>query len=376
MKLQSENKYKVWAEIDLSNLEYNFRKIKEMTGDIGFIGVVKADAYGHGAVEISKKLEELGADYLAVANIDEAIILRRNGISCPILIFGYTPSWRIQEVLENNLAISIHGYFHAEKILSKIPDRQKVSAHIKIDTGMNRFGLKCGDISEFIDEISKICNLEKLEIEGIYSHFAMSDEESDFAKKFTDDQIELFENIISKIDSNILNKIKLIHLANSGGIANYQESYFNAVRSGILLYGQGEIAEKLGFKSVMKLKTIVEAIKEVKAGEFVGYGGGFKAEKSGKITILPYGYADGFFRNLSNIAKVKIKGKDFPVVGKICMDCCMVWVGDGEVSLGDEVEIFGENISLSELSFQAQTIPYEFLCNVGGRVKRVYLENS
>ena len=371
---------RTWAEIDLDALENNYHKLREHVGaDVKFLGVVKADAYGHGAVMVSRKLQEMGADYLAVSSIDEAMELRLNGITMPILILGHTPKEQVSRLMEYHItqAISCEA-----KALEYNEEAQKIGGvlkvHIKVDTGMSRLGYLCeGKYFESgVEGICHACSLPGLEAEGIFTHFAVSDEEGEECKAYTEHQFELFCNVVNEVEKRLQDQgfhFKLRHCANTGAVARYPKTYLDMVRPGLLLYGYGEYAKELGLLPVMALKSTISTIKIYPAGTKISYGGIFETDQTTRIGVIPYGYADGFFRCLSNKCKIMTKQGLAHQRGKICMDMCMIDLTDKpEVDVGSEVEIFGRNNSLDELSALAGTIPYELTCAVSKRVPRSY----
>ena len=372
---------RTWAEIDLDALLENYKKLRQRIGDgVKFLGVVKADAYGHGSVMVSKTLEDAGADYLAVSSIDEAMELRLNGISMPILILGHTPREQVQRLIEYNITQAVTCKAKAiEYSEEAIKCGGELKIHIKVDTGMSRLGFLCE--GNYLDTgINGIC--EALEMpgligEGIFTHFAVSDEPGEECRKYTNHQFELFKSVFESVEKKTGKKIAIKHCANTGAVACYPETYLDMVRPGLLLYGYGEFAKKLGLKPVMALKTTVSTIKIYPAGTCVSYGGIFKTERTTRMGVLPYGYADGFFRSLSN--RCSLMSSDGPVMqcGKICMDMCMVdLTGKNGVDVGSEIEVFGPANSLDYISELAGTIPYEITCAVSKRVPRSYIKNN
>lgn len=371
---------RTWAEIDLDALENNYHKLREHVGEnVKFLGVVKADAYGHGAVMVSRKLQEMGADYLAVSSIDEAMELRLNGITMPVLILGHTPKEQVPRLLKYNITQAVTC---EAKALEYNEEAKKIGGilkvHIKVDTGMSRLGYLCeGKYLELgVEGICRACSLPGLDAEGIFTHFAVSDEEGEECKKYTEHQFDLFCKVIKEVEERLQDQcfhFKLKHCANTGAVARYPKTYLDMVRPGLLLYGYGEFAEELGLEPVMTLKSTISTIKIYPAGTKISYGGIFETDKTTRIGVIPYGYADGFFRCLSNKCRIMTKQGLAPQRGKICMDMCMIDITDKpEVDVGSEVEIFGKNNSLNELSEIAGTIPYELTCAVSKRVPRSY----
>lgn len=372
---------RTWAEINLDAIEYNYKKIKEKIGpDVKFLGVVKADAYGHGSIQVSQLLEEIGADYLAVSSADEALELRVNGIKMPILILGHTPKEQVGRLIEYNITQAITCKAKADEYSAEaVKCGGTLKVHIKVDTGMSRLGYLCdnGYFDTGVDGIVEACNMPGLEAEGIFTHFAVADEHGEDCDKYTKHQFELFTGVIESVEEKLGRKFALRHCANTGATVRYPETYLDMVRPGLLLYGYGEFAHELGLKPAMTMKTTVSTIKIYPAGTAISYGGVFKTEKTTRIGVLPYGYADGFLRSLSNKCSLYTKEGPAKLRGKICMDMCMIDITDmPTVDVGSEVEIFGEKNSIDELAEIAGTIPYELTCAVSKRVPRVYLRGG
>ena len=366
-----------WAEINLDNINFNLNNIKKLLKeDTKICTVLKANAYGHGSVEIAKFLENKNVDYFAVARLEEAIELRENNIKMPILCLGFVPEESLEYAIKNNITLTIYSLETAKK-LNDISEKIGVNAkiHIKIDTGMSRIGFEVNE--ESIDQIIKIANLKNLYIEGIYTHFAKSDE---IDKDFTYKQVNRFKFIIDNIEKKGIN-IPIKHVSNSAAIMDLPNLNFNMVRCGIVLYGcypsDEVIKDRLQLKPAMTLKTRVSHIKELKEGTGISYGLRYKTRKQEKIATIPIGYADGFTR-MQNNPKVSINNEVFNVVGRICMDQCMVRIDkDIDIKIGDEVIIFGEsNISADDIAKDLGTINYEILCMVSRRVDRIYKERN
>lgn len=369
-----------YAEINLNNLRHNFKEIKRLVKEKKIIGVIKADAYGHGAVEVARVLKEEGVDYFAVAVITEAMELRRHGFNEPILVLGYTPNTFADEIVQNDITQTVYNYDLAKELSDEAIKQEKVAKiHIKIDTGMGRLGYTESD--NIVDEIKKIIKLPNVYVEGIFSHFSTADEED---KEFSYIQLNRFKNVINNLEKEGI-KIDIKHIANSGAITSIEEAYFDAVRPGIILYGyypSDEVDKKaLDLKPVMTLKSNVVYIKEVEKGTPISYGRKFIADRKMKVATIPIGYADGYTRLLFKKASVIINGTLCPVIGKICMDQCMVDVSNCEkVTVSDEVIIMGESndivINADVIAKKLDTISYEILCMVSKRVPRVYIEND
>ena len=374
---------RAWAEIDLDAVEYNFNAVKkQIEGKKKICCVVKANAYGHGAIMLSKIYEKCGADYLAVSNIIEAIQLRNNNISLPILILGYTDP-QCAEILEkHNITQCVYSKEYALE-LAKVALKYGiiVKVHIKLDTGMGRIGFVCKNGSPSpVKDIIEIAGLKNLAIEGIFTHFASADEGKN-GSLYTRNQFARFTEVVENLEKNGV-KIRIKHCANSAVILDYPDMQLDMVRAGIVLYGMNpssDIENKLELKPVMKLCSVVDNIKLVKKGEYVSYGREYEATKNRMIATIPIGYADGLWRsNASNGFRVKINNKYANIVGRICMDQCMIDVTDmGNVTVGTKVMIFGNDCATVEsIATTNKTISYEILCAVGERVPRVYLKND
>ncbi len=373
---------RAWAEIDLNALEHNFIEIKKCISDAKLLCVIKADAYGHGAIVLAKEYERMGADYFAVSNLDEALQLRHNGITLPILILGYTPEEEVATLANNSIAQAVYSLDYAVK-LSQNAVRQGVSVkiHLKLDTGMTRIGLLCQNntqISSAVEEALKICTLDGLHPEGVFTHFAFADG-GDCGAEYTRKQFECFVNTINLIEAHGI-KFNIRHCANSAAILDYPSMHLDMVRAGIILYGlsSDSIRNKISLKPVMCVKAVVSHVKEVPAGSFVGYGCTFKTDKPKKIATIPIGYADGLSRHLGNKGYIYINEKKSMIIGRVCMDQIMVDVSDiADVKRGDTVTIFGDNnISCDDFARLCDTINYEIVCLVGKRVPRVYIKGK
>ncbi len=373
---------RTWAETDLDAIEYNYKKLREHVGSgVKFLGVVKADAYGHGSLQVSRLLEELGADYLAVSSIDEAMELRLNGIeNIPILILGHTPKEQVGRLIEYNITQAVTCRSKAiEYNEAALEAGGVLKIHIKVDTGMSRLGYLCEGrhYETGVEGICDACNLPGLDAEGIFTHFAVSDEPGEFAKEYTEKQFKLFTDVITAVEEKLGRKFKIRHCANTGAVAVYPETYLDMVRPGLLLYGYGEYAKMLGLKPAMTLKTTVSTIKTYDPGTRVSYGGIFTTEKRTRMGVVPYGYADGFFRSLSNKCSLMTSQGPAPQRGKICMDMCMIDLTDKmQVDVGSEIEVFGPNNPIENMAELAGTIPYELTCAVSKRVPRMYIRHG
>ena len=372
---------RTWAEIDLDALEHNYRVARQKIGPgVKYLGVVKADAYGHGAVQISRKLEQLGADYLAVSSLDEARELRHGGITMPILILGHTPPEMVPQLIAYNITQAVSAKAKAEEYSAEaVKCGGTLKVHIKVDTGMSRLGYLCdGDMFDTgVEGICHACRLPGLEAEGIFTHFAVADEPDADSRAYTLAQFDLFRRVIAAAEQRLGRPFAIRHCANSGGVAAYPETYLDMVRPGILLYGCTPAAKELGLVPVMTLKTTVSTIKTYAPGVDISYGRLYTTPRTTRMGVVPYGYADGFFRVLSGRCAMMTADGPAPQRGRICMDMSMIDLTDlPGVQVGDEVEIFGRRASVDDLAALAGTVSYELTCAVSKRVPRVYLQGG
>lgn len=385
MTIQYEQQ-RVWAEIDLAALEYNYHLIRsQLVSDAKLCCVIKANAYGHGAPHVARLYEQLGADFLAVSNIEEALQLRNADIRLPILILGYTPAPCAEQLSAHGLTQCVYSYEYA-KLLSDCAVRAGVTVdiHIKTDTGMGRIGFRYrGDEQDelTLDQIRRACTLPSLRATGIFTHFASADEGKD-GEEFSKRQYDLFCQAVQELAaSGVCFAIK--HCANSAALCDYPDMHMDMVRAGIVLYGLSpseQLRSDLKLRPAMTLKSVVSHIKTISAGETVSYGRTFVAEHDMKIATVPIGYADGYRRSgADGGAALLIRGKLCPVVGRVCMDQLMVDVSElPVVCIGDEVAVFGQSPALTaqELAHLNGTIAYEIICSVGVRVPRIYLREG
>lgn len=367
------------AIINLSNLKKNFSNIRKKVHPAKVMAVVKADAYGHGVIEVVNALNTLDnkPEYFAVALLDEAIQLRKNGINQPILVFDSIVNSDVTDYFRYNLIPTVFTDSDINLLTfskQKYNYEQKICVHIKIDTGMNRLGVHYKDAFEFIKGISMNDNFT---IDGIYTHFATSDVyNSSFAKL----QLKRFNQIITQLkDKNI--STGLIHAANSGAIINMPDSYFDMVRPGISLYGyypSQSTNQSIELLPVMSIVSKVASIKEIEKGDTVSYSRKFKATKRTKIASVSFGYADGYSRRMTNKATAIINDKIFKQVGVVTMDRIMFDVGNANIKVGDEVILLGKSkkheISGWDWCDILKTIPYEITCSISKRVPRIYVD--
>lgn len=370
----------IWAEIDLNNLINNIDEIKKKSNGSEIIGVVKANAYGHGAVEVSRALLSCNIKKLAVANIVEAIELRENDITAPIMLLGISEDFAIDALINYDVEPTVSTLHFAKNLNEKAIEMNKiVKIHIALDTGMGRIGFI--NSSKDIEDIISISNLSNLTIESIFSHFSTADS---IDKSYSKKQMDIYDSIINKLNEKGVT-IDKRNLSNSAAIIDIPESHYNYVRPGIIQYGyypSNEVNKSdINIKPVLTWKTRIVHIKEVNENEYIGYGKNYKTNKKTIIATLPVGYADGYSRGLSNRGSVIIKGKLAPIIGNVCMDQFMVDVTDIEnVKTGDEVILLG---SEGNVKFDAEdmadilnTISYEVLCLIGRRAPRIYIKDA
>ena len=368
---------RTWAEISLGNIRHNYEAIRaSLPAGCRFLGVVKADAYGHGALPVARLLQEEGAEYLAVSCLDEALELRQGGITMPILILGHTPHEYTGTLIDNDLTQTVSALAKAEEYSAAACALGKtLRIHIKLDTGMSRLGFLCAGsyFEKGVENVVRSVSLPGLETEGVYTHFAVSDEPGEDCEAYTRAQFRLFTGVIAAVEARAGFRFPIRHCANSGAVLHYPEMALDMVRPGLLLYGYGDEQKKLGLCPCMRLVTTVSTIKHYEAGTSVSYGRRFVCERHTRMGVLAIGYADGLPRILSNRVSFAAGEGFAPQRGSICMDMCMVDLTDRpEVHVGDEVEIFGPANDLNALAAAAGTISYELLCSVYKRVPRVY----
>jgi alanine racemase len=373
---------RAWAEINLDNIAHNVREIKRITNKkTEIMGVVKADAYGHGVMETARTLLDNGVTRLAVSMLDEAIQLRQSGFRVPILILSYTDPRRAEEIILNDVTQTVFSMDLAEALsAAAVKLGRSVKIHIKIDTGMTRVGFMPGYSA--VKNVVNISRLPGIIIEGLFTHFASADEKD---KTYTYMQFEQFMSICSEL-SRIGVHIPIKHVCNSAAIIEFPEMHLDMIRPGIILYGlypSNDVnKEEISLKPAMMLKADIILVKDVEKGTPISYGGVFITKKDSRIATIPIGYADGYSRVLNGKGMVLVNGEPAPVVGRICMDQCMIDVTDlkSEVKVGDEVVIFGKQgsreIKVEDLASQIGTVNYEVVCIVGKRIPRVYLKDG
>lgn len=378
MKQQLKSKFSSWVEIDLDQIQKNILEIKEKIPEgCKITAVLKANAYGHGAVKVAREAISCGIDTLAISIPEEGIELRNSGIknAAIYLLSPITPE-QIDYVFDFNLVPSISNIEQANLLSQEAAKRGlTININIKVDTGLGRFGIYYDDIAPFLKSLIKLTNLK---IEGIYTHFATAEEGDN---EFLREQLSRFEKVLAVLEATGIN-VPLRHTAGSAAIASLPESYFDMVRPGLLLLGiypSKQLKRDMNLKPALSFKTMVSLVKKVKKGSSVGYGRTYIAKKDTYIALCPLGFADGYPRSLSNRAEVLINGHRFPIIGKICLNNIMVEIGNNNnIHEGDEVILIGksghEEITIEELAYKAGTIVDE-ICLINPRVPRNYLSS-
>ena len=359
----------VYAEINLNAIRHNFKEIRRRV-KCKLCAVVKANAYEHGALEVSKVAVECGADFLAVATVDEGLELRRANFRLPILIIGLVPHCAAEAVVTNDLTQAVADFELAEKIsVAAVKFGKVAKVHLKLETGMGRIGIAPDEAVALAEKISRLPNVE---LEGLFSHFADADSTD---RTFTNHQIKIFKETAQKIQASGV-AIKILHLAESAAVLDIPEAHFDMVRSGIINYGlypSAEVRRTIELKPAMKLAARIVYLKKISAGTSIGYGREFVAERDSLIATLPIGYADGYIRAYKNF-HVEIRGQLAPIAGRVCMDQTMIDVTDVDgVEVGDEAILFGSDlISIDDAARHLHTINYEVTCLVSARVPRIF----
>ncbi len=361
--------------IDLMSLEENYRAIQSLVGPgVAVLCVIKADAYGHGAVEVGRRLEGCGVGYFAVASLDEGKELRKNGVTTPILILSGIMPWEdVSSAVDNDMTLAVSSAEALERVAGLQTDKT-LKVHVKIDTGMGRLGFSLDNIRPVA---KKLRHVEHIEVEGVMSHFASSERRDDYGLA----QVESFRKAVDMFrEAGIVPKF--VHMANSGAICNYPESHFNMVRPGIMLYGSfpdRALCGRLKLKPVMTVSSRIASVRLFPARCALSYGRTYVTERETTVAYVPLGYADGYPRSLSNRGAVLIRGIRCNIIGRVCMDWLLVDVtAIPDVRPGEEVVFLGRGdggkmIGADEIAEQAGTIPYELLCSISRRVPRRYV---
>ncbi|MGN7402765.1 alanine racemase [Cytobacillus praedii] len=364
-----------WAEINLDHISYNIEEMKRHIGEgVKVFAVVKANAYGHGDEEVAKEALNSGASYLAVAFLDEALALRKKGIEAPILVLGICRPEDVRIAAENRISLTVFQQKWLSEAKEILPSNARLDIHVKLDTGMGRLGVRSKDELNGLEAIIK--GDSRFYLEGVYTHYATADE-LDFT--YFERQMERFQEMISWFEA----RPEFIHTGNSAAALIHPETHHNAVRMGISMYGltpSPEIEPDLPFrlKPAFSLHTKLVHVKKIRKGERVSYGATYEAAEDEWIGTLPIGYADGWIRKLQG-QEVLVEGRRVPIVGRICMDQCMVRL-PAELPIGTVVTLIGtqgdEYISVNEVAEKLHTINYEITCMVAGRIPRVYKKNG
>lgn len=354
-----------WVEINLENLAKNVKVIKNLVKKgVKLLAVVKADAYGHGAVMVAPTMLASGVNMLGVASIDEGLNLRDANINCEILVLGAVPVWAFESAVENDITISIFSREHIQAAKQAFERTgKKVKAHIKIDTGMNRIGVSADDAINFIKEVQ---SADFIDLQGVFSHLACAEDENETEKQF-----KMFEKITSQIDISNLT----LHILNTAGIISYPDKQFDLVRAGIGLYGlMPDLAEKkdLSLQPIMSLKARITRIHPMSPNEGISYGHTYVADKTTKVATVPVGYADGVPRALSNKIFGELNGKKIKQIGNITMDQMMFDITGIEAQEGDVISLLGHDLTIDEWAKITGTINYELTCRLKVRLPRVY----
>lgn len=378
---------RTWANINLDALKHNYEAIKRINPNVNVMAIIKADAYGHGAVQSARALKKVGASWFGVSNIEEAIELRIAGINGEILVLGYTPPEYADKLSEYKITQTVYSLDYA-KILSdnaKKLDRC-IKIHIKVDTGMTRLGFLCqhsDNISSCRDDVLKVSALTGLDCEGIFMHFPCADSLDISDIEYTKNQFDIFNRLIKSLEENGLH-FRLRHCCNSAAAVLYPEMHMDMVRAGVAMYGLNPSYATIGkidLQPVMSLHSVISSVKDVESGTFVSYGRTEQLTNAGRLAVVPIGYADGYRRCLSGKAHMLVGGHRAQVVGRVCMDQTIIDVsGIDGVKCGQEVVCFGSQgnskISVDELSDIEGTINYEIVCLIGKRVTKIYYENG
>lgn len=372
---------RTWADISLDNLTHNYQALRaKVPSGCRFLGVVKADAYGHGAVPVSRHLTELGAEYLAVSNIEEALQLRRGGLRRPILVLGYTPPHFAEELAKMNLRQEVHSLEYAQRLNDKLAGTKlRIRVHLKLDTGMSRLGFFAYHRPETVDELQAVAKMDHLVIEGIFTHFPVADSIDGADANFTHTQYERFTAMLTAL-KGVGIEPEIRHCCNSGASILYPEYAMDMIRPGLATYGvlpSGDLRGMINLKPVMQLRSTIFQIRDFDPLITISYGRTYTTRDPERIAVVGIGYADGLYRSFSNNVSFLLHGKRVRQVGRICMDMCMIDVTKvPDAKVGDVVTIFGDDgndtIEVDSLAGRLGTIPYEILCGINKRIPRIY----
>ena len=376
---------RTWADISLDNLQHNYKEIRSrLPSDCRFLGVVKADAYGHGAVPVSRYLTELGAEYLAVSNIEEAVQLRQGGIRGPILILGYTPAVYAEQLTRLGLRQEIHSLDYARELNERLKgSNRRLRIRLKLDTGMSRLGFFAYNCEKTVDELKEVSQMEHLTIEGIFTHFPVADSIDGADENFTRTQFERFMDMLSTL-KGVGIEPQIRHCCNSGATIQFPEYALDMVRPGLATYGVlpcSDLRGMINLKPVMQLRSTIFQIRDFDPLITVSYGRTYTTMDPTKIAVVGLGYADGLSRSFSGNISFLLHGKRVPQIGRICMDMCMVDISRvPDAKVGDVVTIFGtdgdDRIDVDDMTNRLRTVPYELLCSINKRIPRIYMDGE
>lgn len=377
---------RTWTEVDLDALLHNYQQVRQRIPEGKIMAVVKADAYGHGDIVVARTLQSAGAEWFAVSNFEEATLLRRQGISRPILILGYTPPTDAAALASQEITQAVYSLEYAAALnAAAVAAGVTVNCHIKLDTGMTRIGfcVQKGREAQGVSEVSMVYALPALSCTGIFTHFSCADEPNAQSDAFTLEQFSLFTNAIALLEQKGIHFV-LRHCCNSAATLRFPEMHLDMVRAGVILYGLAPAPECAGLadlRPAMGFYSTVTQVKEVDTGAEVSYGRTYTAPECRRLATVAVGYADGFRRNFSNLGRVAVRGHYAPVVGRVCMDQMLIDVtGIPGVRMGDTVTLVGEDgecrITFDDFARLNGTINYEEVCLIGRRVPRIYSKDQ
>jgi len=366
-----------WVEIDLSAIAHNTRQIHSLVGsNVRILASLKADAYGHGALKVARTVLHNGARMLGVATLSEAIPLREAGIHAPILVFGYVPHWQMREAVRLRLTLTLYSIESAQALARAAQALNlTVKVHVKVDTGMGRLGIRAEQIAEIVELLHEITELPHLELEGIFTHFAMADTQDQTHARM---QLARFQQVLQCIEEEHM-RPPLVHAANSAAIFSLPEAHFDMVRPGIALYGldpSSEVRLPAEFRPALSFKTQVAQVKDIPEGESISYGCTYTTDRPTRVAILPVGYADGFRRAPTDWGSVLVHEQEAPLLGRVCMDQCIIDITlIPHVRVGDEVVLIGRqgtaSLTAEQVAQRLGTINYEVVSEILARVPRV-----
>ena len=376
---------RTWADVSMDDLEHNYNAIMgHIPSGCRFLGVIKADAYGHGAVPVSQALTDLGAAYLAVSNLEEAIQIRRAGIRTPILILGYTPPEYADSMVFMDITQEVHSLEYAEALETALSGTNYIlNVHLKLDTGMTRIGFFAYGAPQTAEQLLTVCRMRHLRVEGAFTHFSVADSKAPDDVTYTKAQFARFTAMLAELAASGV-QIELRHCCSSGATILYPEFALDMVRPGIATYGvlpSEDLRGMIDLRPVMSLRSTIFQIRDFEPNITISYGRTYTTEDPARIAVVGIGYADGFPRSLSSNVSFLLHGRRVPQVGRICMDMCMVDITRvPEAKVGDVVTVFGEDggdsIEVTSLANRLGTIPYELMCGINKRIPRIYLNGE